>query len=84
MPPALMAICSRAGVSCLHGPHQSAYISSSTGTGDSITNFCKSFISSNSNITSSFLAGVGAPSGFFCCCGAAVVAAVANGSKFVG
>ena len=58
IPPALTHICSRAGVSCLHGPHQSAYTSSNTGTGESMTSLCRSS-AVPSNTTSSIFAGGG-------------------------
>jgi hypothetical protein len=40
-PPDFIAAPSSIGVNCLHGPHQSAYTSTNTGIGDSITNFWK-------------------------------------------
>mmetsp|Transcript_7344 Transcript_7344/g.10497 ORF Transcript_7344/g.10497 Transcript_7344/m.10497 type:complete len:236 (-) Transcript_7344:898-1605(-) len=57
-PPPFTAISSRMGVRALHGPHQSAYTSSRTGTGDSMTSDWKvSDVAENT--TSSFLAGGG-------------------------
>ena len=56
--PDFIAAVSNKGVSCLHGPHQSAYTSTRTGTGDSRTNFWKLALV-HSNTQSSFFAGVG-------------------------
>ena len=58
MPPLFIAADSSIGPSCLQGPHQSAYTSTNTGTGDSNTNFWK-FSEVTSNTQSSFFAGVG-------------------------
>ena len=59
IPPLFIAADSSMGPSCLQGPHQSAYTSTSTGTGDSNTIFWK-FSEVTSNTQSSFFAGVGA------------------------
>ena len=73
MPPLFIAAFSSMGPSCLQGPHQSAYTSTSTGTGDSSTIFWK-FSEVTSNTQSSFFAGVGV--GPFSFTPADVVAAV--------
>mmetsp|Transcript_34276 Transcript_34276/g.56548 ORF Transcript_34276/g.56548 Transcript_34276/m.56548 type:complete len:212 (+) Transcript_34276:1387-2022(+) len=61
-PPDFTAASSSAGVSCRQGAHQSAYTSSSTGTGESSTTFWR-LSTVTSKITSSGLASLGAAGG---------------------